>query len=204
MIDTFIYLKNFITDKYVASITPTSRSAVEKVCEKMDLNGQRLIVEYGPGTGVFTANLLKNMTDSSCLIAIERNPNFCRILRKDFLDPRLKVLNDCAENVLDLLETCRAAEVDYIISGIPFSLINMRTRIRILRNAHTALKEGGKFLAYQHFFQFPEFLKNPLERIFQNINSQYILQAIPPLVLFEAVKSNGNSGGFHLPEDSGF
>jgi phospholipid N-methyltransferase len=202
MFDTFIYLKNFITDRYVASVTPTSRSAVEKVCEKLGFEEQRLIVEYGPGTGVFTANLLKNMNDSSRLIAIERNPNFCRILGKDFLDPRLKVFNDCAGNILGILKKCRAGEVDYIISGIPFSFLSLRTKMRILKNAHSALKEGGKFLAYQHFFQLPEYLKIPLERIFHNVSSQYILQAIPPLVLFEAVKNNGNSGGNHHPKNT--
>ncbi|MDP3039042.1 MAG: hypothetical protein Q8O18_04130, partial [Deltaproteobacteria bacterium] len=64
------------------------------------------------------------------------------------------------------------------------------------------LKEGGKFLAYQNFFQFPEFLKNHLERIFQNVRTQYVLQSFPPLVLFEAVKGNGDAGVFQLPESS--
>lgn len=202
MIDTFIYLKNFITDKYVASVTPTFRSAVEKVCGKMDFNDRRLIVEYGPGTGAFTVNLLNSMTDNSRLIAIERNPNFCRILQKDRVDPRLKIFHDCAGNVLDILKACEETEVDYIISGVPFSLLSLETKLHILYNAYSALKEGGKFLAYQNFFQFPEFLKNHLERIFQNVRTQYVLQSFPPLVLFEAVKGNGDAGVFQLPEGS--
>ncbi|MBU1205335.1 MAG: methyltransferase [Proteobacteria bacterium] len=200
MIETFIYLKNFITDKYVASITPTFRSAVEKVCGKIDFNDRRLIVEYGPGTGAFTVNLLNNMTGNSRLIAIERNPNFCRILEKGPLDPRLKIFNDCAGNVLDILKACEEAEADYIISGIPFSLLSLETKLRILNTAYSALKEGGKFLAYQNFFQLPEFLKNHLENVFQNVRAQYVFQSFPPLVVFEALKSNGNSGTCRLPE----
>ena len=202
MIDTFIYLKNFITDKYVASITPTSRAAVEKVCGKIDFNGKQVIVEYGPGTGAFTVNLLRNMSGKSRLIAIERNPNFYRILQKSLLDHRLEIFNDCAGNVLDILKSSDKAEVDYIISGIPFSLLSLETKVRILNNAYAALKEGGKFLAYQNFFQLPEFLKIHLENIFQNVRTQYVLQSFPPLVLFEAVKGNGDAGVFQLPEGS--
>jgi phospholipid N-methyltransferase len=140
------------------------------------------------------------MTGSSRLIAIERNPNFSRVLRKGILDPRLEIFNDCAENVLDILRASEEAKVDYILSGIPFSLLSLEAKLRILKNAHFALKEGGKFLAYQNFFQFPEFLKNHLERIFQHVRTQYILQSIPPLVFFEAVKGNGNAEVFQHPE----
>jgi len=191
MIETFIYLKNFITDKYVASLTPTSRAAVEKVCNKMDLNDRKVVVEYGPGTGVFTGTLLNYMTGNSRLIAIERNENFCHILQKHLLDPRLEIINDCAENVLDILKECKEAEADYILSGIPFSFLTPDARVRILNDAYAALKVGGKFLAYQNFFQLPEFLKNHLEDIFQNVKTKYVLQSFPPLVLFEAVKGNG-------------
>ncbi len=195
MIETFIYLKNFFTDKYVASLTPTSRTAVEKVCHKMDLNDRKVVVEYGPGTGVFTGTLLNYMTEDSRLIAIERNQNFCHILQKQLLDPRLEIFNDCAENVLDILKACKEAEADYILSGIPFSFLAPDVRRRILNDAYAALKAGGKFLAYQNFFQLPEFLKNHLEDIFQNVKTKYVLQSFPPLVLFEAVKGNGN--GMH-------
>ena len=191
MIETFIYLKNFITDKYVASLTPTSRAAVEKVCNKMDFHDRKVVVEYGPGTGVFTGILLDYLTENSRLIAIERNQNFCQILQKHILDPRLEIFNDCAGNVLDILKGCKEGEADYILSGIPFSFLPPDERLRILNNAYAALKVGGKFLAYQNFFQLPEFLKNHLENIFKNVRTKYVLQSFPPLVLFEAVKGNG-------------
>ncbi|MBM4332832.1 MAG: methyltransferase domain-containing protein [Deltaproteobacteria bacterium] len=202
MLNTFIYLKNFITDKYVASITPTSRYAVEKVCGKIDFNGRQVIVEYGPGTGVFTENLLRNMSAKSRLIAIERNPSFYQILQREFVDSRLKVVHDCASNVKNVLQACGEKEVDYIVSGIPFSLLSMEMKLIILKNAYSVLKEGGRFLAYQNFFQLPEFLKNHMERTFQNIRTQYVLQSLPPLVVLEAVKANGSSGIFQPHQGS--
>ncbi len=157
----------------------------------MDLNDRKVIVEYGPGTGVFTGILLNYMTENSRLIAIERNQNFCHILQKHLPDPRLEIFYDCAENILDILKGCKEAEADYVLSGIPFSFLSPDERVRLLKDTYAALKTGGKFLAYQNFFQLPEFLKNHLEDIFQNVKTKYVLQSFPPLVLFEAVKGNG-------------
>lgn len=188
---TIIYLKNFAKDKYVASITPTSKFAVERICDQIDFNGKKVIVEYGPGTGVFTVNLLRQMGPDSRLIAIERNPNFFQILRRDINDSRLIVFNDCAGNVLEILKSCGEEEVDYILSGIPFSLLPKELKTHILGNAHAALKNGGRFLAYQNFIQLPEFLRNHLDRIFHNVHTRLILHCLPPLILFESVKYDG-------------
>ncbi len=57
----FVYLKNVITDKHIASIMPTSASGVQKVCSKIDFSKDNLFVEYGPATGVFTSYILKKI-----------------------------------------------------------------------------------------------------------------------------------------------
>lgn len=190
-INTLIYLKNLLRDVHVASVTPTSRFGVEKVCEKINFPTSKLILEYGPGTGNFTNTLLKNMHDHARLIAIERNSDFCRILKKSINDPRLALFQDSAENVLDILKSCNGAgelKADYIISGIPFSLLPRKRKMTLLKNTHAALKKGGKFLAYQAFFQVPDILKNPLEEIFGEVQTRYFLFALPPLLILEAVK----------------
>lgn len=188
---TIIYLKNFAKDKYVASITPTSKFAVERICDQIDFKGKKIIVEYGPGTGVFTVNLLRHMGPDSRLIAIERNPDFFHILQRDITDSRLSLFNDCAGNVLEILKSCGEGEVDYILSGIPFSLFPKEIKTYILGNAHAALRTGGRFLAYQNFIQLPEFLGNHLERIFHNVHTRLIFHCLPPLILFESVKHDG-------------
>jgi phospholipid N-methyltransferase len=185
---TLVYLKNLFTDRYVASVTPTSRLAVEKVCEKIDFDSRRVIIEYGPGTGVFTQNLLKNMTPDSRVLAIERNANFCGILEREMVDPRLSIFHDDAGNVLDVMKSCNEPQADYILSGIPFSFLPPEKKMEVLLNAHAALKPGGKFLAYQHFCQLPDHLRNHLEKVFPSFRTQYFMFSLPPLLIFEAVK----------------
>ncbi len=192
-INTFYYLKNLITDIHVASVTPTSRYGVEKVLEKIDFHKTKVILEYGPGTGNFTEPLLKNMGENSKLIAIEKNADFCRVLQKSIRDPRMTLFEDTAENVLDILKSCNGTgdlKADCVISGIPFSLLSKKRKMAILKNTHAALKKGGKFLAYQAFFQFPDILKIPLEELFGDVQAQYYMFSLPPLLILEATKKD--------------
>lgn len=188
MIDTIAYVKNFLRDKEVASITPTSSYGVKKVCSKINFDGTHLIVEYGPGTGVFTNYLLKKMTTDSRLIAIERNKVFDSILKKTIQDPRVVIVNGNAENVLETLMTCKESRADYIISGIPFMWIPEVMKNKILFNTHRALKKGGKFLVYQTCFQTDNHLKVHLDRLFPIVRTKFEIRNIPPLRIYEAIK----------------
>jgi phospholipid N-methyltransferase len=185
---TLVYIRNLLADRYVASITPSSRYVVERICGKINFNGKSLIVEYGPGLGAFTSRLLRDMSPESRLIAIERNPEFHRLLRGIFADPRLLLHLGCAGGVLDILRGIDGEKADYIVSGIPFSLLGESKRVDIIRNTHAALKDGGVFLAYQTFYQPDRHLKALLEDIFPVVNTELVLPCIPPLNIIEAKK----------------
>ncbi len=187
--DTFVYIMNFIRDKNVASITPTSTVGVKKVCSKIDFSHSDLIVEYGPGTGVFSKYLLGQMGEESRLILIERNRHFNSFLKRKISDPRVVLVQDSCENVLDTLRKCKESEADYIISGIPFAFLDHDLKHRILYNTHRALKKGGKFLAYQTCFQTNNHLKNHLKQYFPIVRSKYELANIPPMRTYEAIKA---------------
>ena len=186
--DTFTYLKNFIRDRNVASITPTSSFCVRKVCNKINFDRSELIVEYGPGTGVFTDYLLRRMRNDARLILIERNKNFNSILEKNFHDPRVTIVNGSAENVLDALNNSKETKADCILSGIPFMLLPQELKHRILANTHEALKKGGKFLVYQTCFQTENHLKVHLDRYFPVVRTKFEMLNIPPLRVYEAIK----------------
>lgn len=186
--DTFTYLKNFIRDRNVASITPTSSFCVRKVCNKINFDRSELIVEYGPGTGVFTNYLLRRMRNDARLILIERNKNFNAILEKNFHDPRVTIVNGSAENILNTLMERRECKADCILSGIPFMLLPKDIKHRILVNTYQALKKGGKFLVYQTCFQTENHLKVHLDQYFPLVRTKFEFLNIPPLRVYEAIK----------------
>ncbi len=180
---TIAYLKNFIKDRNVASVTPSSPVCVRHVCKKINFKKTNIIVEYGPGMGVFTKYLLKHLNADSRIIAIELNPNFARKL-KEIKDKRLIVYNDSVEHVAGLVQKSGIQEVDYILSGIPFSFLSDEIRLNVLEQTKILLRNGGKFLAYQTSGH----LKQPIKTVFKNLHTEFELLNVPPMIIYETVK----------------
>lgn len=180
---TISYLKNFIQDRNVASITPSSLAMVKRVCERIDFNKDNVIVEYGPGNGVFTRYILDHSTIGSKIISIELNANFVKELGK-IKDQRLHVFHDSAENVGEILNEYDIDGVDYFLSGIPFSFIKKKQKDVILGVTSALLRPGGKFLAYQTSTH----LREPLRKHFPQVSMKYEIRNLPPMCLYEASK----------------
>lgn len=175
------FFKNFLTDMKVGALTPTSLYTIKRLCDRIDLDHSRVIVEYGPGTGVFAEFLLERMPTESKLIMIETNPAFCEMLKR-FEDPRVHVFNDSAENVRDVLTQCDENSADCIISGIPFTLLGERSRKSVLENTCSVLTENGRFFVYQY----SAFLRKHLRDHFGRVTVDIRLLNIPPMFIFEA------------------
>jgi len=83
------------------------------------------------------------------------------------------------------------ASCDYILSGIPFSILKIEKKRALLRKTYDALKPDGKFIIYQ--------VTNELRQhatVFQRDESEYFLQNIPPMFItvFHKIPS-AESGG---------
>jgi len=181
--ERFHFLKSFLKDKNVASVTPSSQFSVKRICRKIDFSQPGVIVEYGPGTGVISRFLLQRMHPKGRLIVVETNQEFIKVLN-GIPDHRLTVVHDNAENIQGILHKCGIDKANYIISGIPFSYIPKEKRKSLLRKTHEALAPSGKFLTYQFLFS----LKKPLEAQFEELRQEIELRNLPPLFIFEAIK----------------
>lgn len=180
---TLSYLKNFIRDPNVASVTPTSRFTINRVCKYIDFESDVKIIEYGPAEGVFTRVLLDKMTPGSQIIAIETNKHFAKTLG-DLKDGRLTVVNTTAEEVKGIANNCNWEYADYIISGIPFSFLEKEVRHRILKDSAALLSENGGFLGYQT----SSHLKPFLSEHFKNVAIEMEYLNIPPMCIYIAKK----------------
>lgn len=174
-------VRQFFRDPRIASIKATSPYLVQRICDRLDLSGDRVVVEYGPGLGCFTRALLERMTPRSILIAIETHEEFVRRLRQ-VKDPRLHVAPRSAESVKDILRRAGVGSADVVLSGIPFSLIPEGPKAKILEDTREVLGEGGVFFAYQSSTHLEPYLK----RIFRRVRVQWEIFHIPPLVLMDA------------------
>lgn len=184
--ETFSYIKNFLRDRDVAAIAPSSPFLVRRVCKWIDFERPAVIVEYGPGNGVFSEYILKRMTDDSTLLLIESNPDFADTLAKRTADdPRAIVVQGQAQDVTDILEAHDIEEADYVVSGIPFSFLDDDEKHELLVRTREVLAEGGKFLVYQNY----NHMEAPLRRHFSTVTKEYEPRNIPPTMFaYEAVK----------------
>lgn len=164
----------------LGSIVPSSRFLIKQLLEPVDWARARVMVEYGPGVGSITAEVLRRMRPDARLIAIETNPDFVSFLRESFPDPRLIVVHDSAERVDEILRAHGHARANYIISGIPFSTIPAEVRERILRKTCESLETGGIFLV----FQFSTRVFSDLKRIFGYVQRNFEPLNVLPAHLF--------------------
>ncbi|MGM0506825.1 MAG: class I SAM-dependent methyltransferase [Bacteroidota bacterium] len=180
---TIKFIKNFLRDPDVASITPTSQRCVRRVSSHIDFDRDITIVEYGPGDGVFSHYFLENMTPDSKLIMVENNEDFAAHLSDSIRDPRARIIHGRAGDVVDYLEPDEVGQVDYVVSGIPFSFLKKDRKIKVLEATQTILKPEGRFLAYQTSGH----LKKPVMEVFGNYSTEFELLCLPPYFIYEVV-----------------
>jgi phospholipid N-methyltransferase len=164
----------------LGSIVPSSRFLIRQLLKPVDWSQARVIVEYGPGVGVITAEVLRRMRPDALLIAIETNPDFVSYLRDSIKDERLHVVEASAESVDEILQRYGQSNASYVISGIPFSTIPAPVREKILQKTCEVLKPGGSFLVYQ----FSSRVLEDLQRIFRYVQRQFEPLNVLPAHLF--------------------
>jgi phospholipid N-methyltransferase len=179
--NALLFARNFFRHpRMLGSIVPSSRFLIKQLLEPINWNRARVIVEYGPGVGGITAEVLRRMRADATLIAIEMNPDFVTYLRQSIGDARLRVIEGSAAEVDEILGRFGLRRADYIISGIPFSTIAAPMRERILRKTHDVLEPGGAFLVYQ----FSTRVLQDLKRIFGYVGRKFEPLNVLPAHLF--------------------
>lgn len=169
----------------LGSVIPSSRFLIREVLEPIDWGRAHVLVEYGPGVGSITGEILRRMRPDASLIAIETNAEFVRFLRAFFPDPRLRVVEGSAADVGAILRDCGHAKATYIISGIPFSTLPAQQREHILWESRAALEPGGAFLVYQ----FSSRVLADLKRIFGDVERGFEPLNVLPAHLFFCTRS---------------
>ena len=99
----------------VGSVWPSSRGLARCMTQRIDPQGDGLVVELGAGTGVVTQALLEHGVSVDRLRVVERSPAFVQHLRKRF--PSVTVVQGDATELDGLLP--EGMPVDAIVSSLP-------------------------------------------------------------------------------------
>lgn len=174
-------LRQFLRDPGVASVMPTAGYVVRRICSRLDLAAARVVVEFGPGLGAFTRELLARLRQDAVLVGIETNADFALRLAA-MGEPRLRVVHGSADDLKAVLRSQRLPKADLVLSGIPFSHFDEARTSALLEDVRDVLAQGGRFVAYQCTAQ----LRAPLQRIFGDVRVERQFFNLPPLVVLEA------------------
>jgi phospholipid N-methyltransferase len=176
-----LFARNFFRHPFMlGSIWPSSRYLVDEVLRPIDWERARVIVEYGPGVGTITSEILGRMRPDAHLVVIETNAAFVKFLNTTFSDARLHVANASAATVGDILKQLHLPPAQYVVSGIPLGSMPEALRVDIVAKTRAALAPGGQFLVYQ----FTSRVLPVLQRTFEDVSRRMEKRNLPPAHLF--------------------
>ncbi len=183
----FRFLAEYIKDiRSVGAVAPSSRFLARKMVESIDFERAKVIIEYGPGTGVFTAEIVKRMKPGTRLLVIETNQTFYQKLYQKYKSTSgVNIINASAEHV-DLLKKEYSLDApDYVVSGLPFAALPVRISASILQSTSKLLGDKGEFIAFQYTLLKKGFFESyfddvKISREFRNIPPAYIIRCRHP------------------------
>jgi len=192
MSNTTQFLKAFLRNSgQVGAIAPSSPQLAQMMVDWFDWNEIRNVVEYGPGTGVFTEKIQTVRHSDSSFFAIEMDPELARITGERC--PEVTVCNDSVTNVKSLCENANVETVDAILCGLPWAAFPESLQDECLDAMFEVLPPGGRFatFAYWQGLLLPagqRFRKKLKERFSEVHFSPTAWKNLPPAFVYRCVR----------------
>ncbi|MER7168476.1 SAM-dependent methyltransferase [Micromonospora sp. NPDC000207] len=154
--DRSTFLSQFIRHPLTTGAAlPSGSTLTRDITATVPRRGHPLVVELGPGTGVFTEAIQQRLAGRGHHLAVEVNPSFATGLARRH--PRVDVVHADAATLGDLLAQRRLAAADVVISGLPWAALPQDRQSVILDAVVGSLDAGGVFttFAYRHALPTP-------------------------------------------------
>lgn len=172
----------------VGSLIPSSPELTEKVIAPIDFTTARCIVEYGPGTGVFTDLLIARRRADTVLLLVEVNEEFCKLLQQRYSgQPNVHIIPGSADKTGEYLAAVGAPPPDFVVCGLPFSSLPLRLGWRILHHTQQLLRKSRGRLV---LFQYSRENIKLFERFFHLLDQQHVLLNLPPAYVLTYVPND--------------
>jgi len=176
--DRLLFAKNFLSNPLRnASIMPSSSFASKAMLKGLDFSNIDTIVELGPGTGVFTKEVIKRCRQSTKIILVELEKSYVKSLREKF-DGRVVVENKSAYYLDEILKRHGILKPDLLISGLPF--FEEAISPHLLKTIKGLTDDGM-------IFRFFTYMPPAVKRIYKNLPIKmrcFVLRNIPPLWIY--------------------
>jgi len=191
-VEFFSFLKGYLAaPKEVGAFAPSSIHLAEVLTEAAHVSKADTVVEYGPGTGVFTEVIARKCKPQAKFLSIELCENFVHVARQRC--PHVNVIHGSAVDTRKYLEQYGLHSCDCIVSGLPFANFEGELQDKLLEVSLDVLRPGGIFVTFGYFFSpyLPKGmrLRRKLQQNFKNVERLPIVwRNAPPAFAYRAVK----------------
>ena len=176
--DSTVFLREWLAHpQRTGAVAPSSPVLASAMARWLPRNPESYVLELGPGTGAVTAALLKHGLREDRLVAIERNPNLAKLLRKRF--PRSHILTGDAWQLDTMLEELPqpVTTVGAVISSLPLLNFPVEKADALAQKIRGILEPHGRWVQYSY-----QIIKNRSRGAddFQLVASKIIWWNLPP------------------------
>lgn len=189
------FLREFLrTPALVGAIAPSGRALCRTMVKMVDMERVKVAVEYGPGTGPCTAEIIPALRPGTRFFAVEINPRLAAIVASKH--PGLKVHVRSAADMSDIcVEEGLAPEssVDAIFSCIPWASFPKALQDDVMAATLRVLKPGGVMVTFAYHVGLltpsGRRFKKMLRANFHTIDkSRAVLNNLPTAFVYRCVK----------------
>ncbi len=186
------FLRAFLRNRgQVGAIVPSSPELAEMMVDWFDWQTIRSVLEYGPGTGVFTEQIEARRHPQSRFFAIEMDPELAEITR--LRCPSVSVCRDSVTNVAGICADAGLSRVDAILSGLPWASFPESLQDECFDAMFEVLPPGGRFatFAYWQGLALPagqRFRRKLRERFSEVHFSPTAWKNLPPAFVYRCVR----------------
>ncbi len=161
------------------------------------LEEARRVVEVGPGSGAFTGHIVEKLGPDASFLMVELNKDFHSRLCRRY--PGIRIVNDSAERLVEILEQEGMGKVDAVISGLPWAVFPEGLQKRIMDQIYESLADGGHFTTYAYFqgcfMPAGQKIRKMLHEKFHQVHrSPLVIRNLPPAYVYRCRKNpQGNA-----------
>jgi phospholipid N-methyltransferase len=179
MSDFTLFLGKFVRQgTAIASLAPSSRWLSRTTVRSIDWSRAGVIVELGAGTGPITRVIAERATSECRVIVLERDPDFCRLLRTRFQHLRnFDIIEGDVRELAAILSERGIGLADHIVSGLPVPSFPGDLRESLFEVVGQVLRPEG---TYNQITELPWVYWRLYRRYFQDVRFVFEPRNLPP------------------------
>ncbi|MEV4357689.1 class I SAM-dependent methyltransferase [Nonomuraea sp. NPDC004186] len=188
--DSALFLGQFFrAPTTIGAVAPSSRWLASAVCAPIPERGEPTVVELGPGTGPFTAEIQQRLGGRGHHLAVEVNEPMARLLAARF--PAVDVVNADAARLGELLAERGLQQADVVVSGLPWAAFPQELQHALLSAVTSVMSPGAAFTTFSYIHAIPlssarRFRALLAERFEEVVPGRTVWRNTPPAFVFHA------------------